>query len=115
MRVSRVTQDPRHGLDQIIHDGGWSGRGSRSRLVDPTVTCADQDAPATIRGPGFQVVIFSALLSTFTVYAAVWLVALTSDGEERITIVCVPSCTDVVIDGEERTAMRLLVERHEPV
>jgi uncharacterized membrane protein YjfL (UPF0719 family) len=37
-------------------------------------------------GPGFQVVIFSALLSTATVYAAVWLVALTSDAEERITI-----------------------------
>ena len=34
--------------------------------------------------------------------------------EERITIVCVPSFTDVVIDGEERTAMRLLVERHQP-
>jgi uncharacterized membrane protein YjfL (UPF0719 family) len=37
-------------------------------------------------GPGFQVVIFSALLSTFTVYAAVWLMAVASDGEERITI-----------------------------
>jgi len=37
-------------------------------------------------GPGFYVVIFAALLSTFAVYAAVWLVAQTSDGEERITI-----------------------------
>ena len=37
-------------------------------------------------GPGFHVVIFSAVLSTLTVYAAVWAIALTSDGEERITI-----------------------------
>ena len=37
-------------------------------------------------GPGWWVVIFSALLSTFTVYAAVCVIALTSDGEERITI-----------------------------
>ena len=37
-------------------------------------------------GPGFHVVIFSALLSTLTVYAAVWAIALSSDGEERITI-----------------------------
>jgi uncharacterized membrane protein YjfL (UPF0719 family) len=37
-------------------------------------------------GPGFHVVIFSALLSTLTVYAAVAAIALTSDGEERITI-----------------------------
>jgi len=37
-------------------------------------------------GPGWWVVIFSALLSTVTVYAAVCVIALTSDGEERITI-----------------------------
>jgi uncharacterized membrane protein YjfL (UPF0719 family) len=37
-------------------------------------------------GPGWYVVIFSALLSTLTVYAAVCVIALTSDGEERITI-----------------------------
>ena len=37
-------------------------------------------------GPGFHVVIFSALLSTFTVYASVWALALASEGEERITV-----------------------------
>jgi uncharacterized membrane protein YjfL (UPF0719 family) len=37
-------------------------------------------------GPGWYVVIFSALLSTVTVYAAVCVIALNSDGEERITI-----------------------------
>jgi uncharacterized membrane protein YjfL (UPF0719 family) len=37
-------------------------------------------------GPGWYVVIFSALLSTLTVYIAVCVIALFSDGEERITI-----------------------------
>jgi uncharacterized membrane protein YjfL (UPF0719 family) len=37
-------------------------------------------------GPGFQVVIFSALLSTLTVYGSAWVMALVSDGEERISI-----------------------------
>jgi uncharacterized membrane protein YjfL (UPF0719 family) len=37
-------------------------------------------------GPGWWVVIFSALLSTVTVYAAVCVIALASEGEERITI-----------------------------
>lgn len=37
-------------------------------------------------GPGFYVVVFSALLSTATVYAATWILALVSDGEERVSI-----------------------------
>lgn len=31
--------------------------------------------------------------------------------DEGIKIVCVPAFTDVIIDGEERTAIRLIVER----
>ena len=37
-------------------------------------------------GPGFHVVVFSALLSTLTVYGAAWVIALVSDGEERISV-----------------------------
>jgi hypothetical protein len=37
-------------------------------------------------GPGFYVVVFSALLSTATVYGAAWVLALVSDGEERVSI-----------------------------
>ena len=37
-------------------------------------------------GPGFHVVVFSALLSTLTVYGAAWVMALVSDGEERISV-----------------------------
>ena len=37
-------------------------------------------------GPGFHVVIFSAFLSTVTVYGAAWALAGFSDGEERISV-----------------------------
>jgi hypothetical protein len=37
-------------------------------------------------GPGFHVVIFSALLSTTTVYGSAWVLALVSDGEERVSV-----------------------------
>lgn len=37
-------------------------------------------------GPGFHVVVFSALLSTATVYSSVWVLALVSDAEERVSI-----------------------------
>jgi hypothetical protein len=37
-------------------------------------------------GPGFHVVVFSALLSTATVYSSVWVLALVSDAEERVSV-----------------------------
>ena len=37
-------------------------------------------------GPGFWVVMFSALLSTSTVYGSAWVLALVSDGEERVSV-----------------------------
>jgi len=37
-------------------------------------------------GPGFHVVVFTALLSTATVYGSAWVLALVSDGEERISV-----------------------------
>lgn len=37
-------------------------------------------------GPGFHVVIFSALVSTATVYSSVWVLALVSDAEERVSV-----------------------------
>lgn len=39
-------------------------------------------------------------------------IACTYLRDEDVGIACVPSFIDVMIDGEERTALRLLVERH---